>query len=45
MDHRNLVLAYAVTWTLQLGYATWVAFQWMKLRKAEKAVIRKEPAR
>lgn len=37
MEHRNLVIAYALTWTLQLGYASWVALRWMKLRKEEKS--------
>lgn len=28
MFHRHLVLAYAVTWVIQLGYLAYVAFKW-----------------
>jgi len=28
MFHRHLVLAYAVTWVIQLGYIAYVAWKW-----------------
>jgi hypothetical protein len=28
MFHRHLVLAYAVTWLIQLGYLAYVALKW-----------------
>jgi hypothetical protein len=28
MFHRHLVLAYAVTWVIQLGYLAYVGLKW-----------------
>jgi hypothetical protein len=28
MFHRHLVLAYAVTWVIQLGYLAYIALKW-----------------
>jgi hypothetical protein len=28
MFHRHLVLAYVLTWVIQLGYAAFVAWKW-----------------
>ena len=36
MNQRHLFLAYAITWTLQFGYAGWVALNWWKLKRAPK---------
>lgn len=33
MDHRHLILAYAVTWLLQLGYLGTIVLGWRRLRK------------
>ena len=35
MAQRHLVFAYAAAWTLQFGYAAWVAVNWLRLRRAE----------
>lgn len=36
MEGRNLVYAYATVIVLQLGYAGYVALQWLKLAPADK---------
>jgi hypothetical protein len=36
MEHRHLWLAYAAVWTLQFGYATWVALKWANIRRGAK---------
>jgi hypothetical protein len=28
MKHRHLVVAYVLTWAIQLGYAAWIAIRW-----------------
>lgn len=33
MFHRNLVLAYVITWVLQLGYLAYVVVKWRGSRK------------
>jgi hypothetical protein len=33
MKHRHLVLAYLLTWAVQLGYAGWVALRWRRSAK------------
>jgi len=33
MNHRHLVLAYVVAWTLQLGYLSTILLGWRRLRK------------
>ncbi len=36
MNHRNLVLAYIVTWVIQLSYAGFLVSKWFALQRAEK---------
>jgi hypothetical protein len=33
MFHRHLVLAYAFTWVLQLGYLAFVGLRWWRIRR------------
>lgn len=33
MFHRHLVLAYTVTWVIQLGYLAYVALKWRSGRQ------------
>ena len=33
MEHRNLVLAYVITWVLQLGYLSIIVLGWRRSRK------------
>ncbi len=33
MAHRHLILAYAVTWVLQLGYLAWLGLKWKSQKK------------
>ena len=35
MFHRHLVLAYAVTWVIQLGYLVYVAYKWRAGRREQ----------
>jgi hypothetical protein len=35
MAHRHLVLAYALTWVIQLAYVGLLAIKWRSLRRAE----------
>ncbi len=35
MAHRHLVLAYVLTWVIQLGYAGILASKWRKIRRAD----------
>jgi hypothetical protein len=35
MAHRHLLLAYALTWALQLGYVGLLAVKWRALKRAE----------
>ena len=32
MKHRHLVLAYVLTWAVQVGYAIFIAVRWRKSR-------------
>lgn len=36
LDHKFLVAAYSVTWTIQLGYLAWLAFRWRSESKAAR---------
>ncbi len=36
MSHRHLVLAYAVTWIIQLSYAGFLVGKWFALKRAER---------
>jgi hypothetical protein len=33
MAHRNLILAYVITWVLQLGYLGTIVLGWRRSRK------------
>lgn len=33
MKHRHLILAYVLTWVVQLGYAAFVALRWRRSAK------------
>ncbi len=37
MAHRHLVLAYVLTWALQLGYAGVLAYKWRNVRRAPRS--------
>lgn len=36
MSHRHLVLAYVVTWVIQLSYAGFLGAKWFSLKKTER---------
>jgi hypothetical protein len=36
MFHRHLVLAYAVTWVIHLGYLAYVGLKWKASGKADR---------
>ncbi|MGA8043725.1 MAG: hypothetical protein WCA37_13065 [Terracidiphilus sp.] len=36
LDHKFLVAAYSVTWTIQLGYLAWLGFRWRSESKAAR---------
>ncbi|HVJ07623.1 MAG TPA: hypothetical protein VM554_04520 [Acidisarcina sp.] len=36
MAHQHLVIAYVITWVIQLGYLSWVGLKWAAVRKDEK---------
>jgi hypothetical protein len=36
MAHRHLVLAYAITIVVQLGYACWIGLKYKAMRKLER---------
>lgn len=36
MAHQHLVLAYALTCVLQLGYAAFLGVKWRKVRRMER---------
>jgi hypothetical protein len=38
MAHRHLVLAYALTWVLQLGYVGFLAVKWRNEKRAGRAL-------
>jgi hypothetical protein len=40
MAHRHLVLAYVLTWVLQLGYAGFLGLKWRAEKRAERARLR-----
>ena len=33
LDHRFRVAAYAVVWTIQLGYLAWLGLRWRTLKR------------
>ena len=33
MKHRHLVLAFVLTWVVQLGYAAWIWRRWRRARR------------
>jgi hypothetical protein len=38
MAHRHLVLAYVLTWVLQLGYVGFLAMKWRNEKRAERVL-------
>jgi hypothetical protein len=38
MAHQHLVLAYIVTWVIQLGYLCWIGAKWAAVRKEERRI-------
>ena len=38
MAHRHLVLAYVLTWVLQLGYVAFLAVKWQREKRADRAL-------
>jgi hypothetical protein len=37
MEAHHLVAAYAAVWLIQGGYAGWIAWQWVRTRREERA--------
>jgi len=42
LDHQFLIAAYAVTWTIQLGYLAFLGIKW-RTQKREQARVRQNP--
>ncbi len=38
MAHRHLILAYVLTWVLQLGYVGFLAVKWWNEKRAARAL-------
>ena len=38
MAHRHLILAYTLTWVLQLGYVGFLAVKWRNEKRAGRAL-------
>ena len=38
MAHRHLVLAYVLTWVLQLGYLGFLGLKWQREKRAGRSV-------
>jgi hypothetical protein len=38
MAHRHLVLAYVLTWVLQLGYVAYLAVKWRSEKRSDRAL-------
>lgn len=36
MAHRHLILAYVLTWVLQLGYVGFLGFKWHREKRAAR---------
>ena len=36
LGHRNLVLIYALTWSLQFGYAAYAVYTWRKANRQKR---------
>jgi hypothetical protein len=36
LDHEFRVAAYIVTWTIQLGYLSWLGLKWWAQKRASK---------
>ncbi|MEO6909868.1 MAG: hypothetical protein ABI158_02960 [Edaphobacter sp.] len=32
MEHRHLVIAYALVWAVQIGYLGWITRQWLRTK-------------
>ena len=39
MAHRHLILAYVLTWVLQLGYVAFLAVKWRNEKRAGRAAL------
>ena len=37
MAHRHLILAYVLTWAIQLGYVGVLVSKWRSLKRADRA--------
>ena len=37
MAHRHMILAYVLTWVLQLGYVGFLAVKWQREKRAGRA--------
>lgn len=40
LDHQFVVIAYTVTWVIQLGYLAWLGLKWRSEKRAEQQKIR-----
>jgi hypothetical protein len=40
LDHQFLVAAYAITWTIQLGYLAWLGLRWRAQKRAAARLVR-----
>jgi len=38
MAHQHLVIAYVITWVIQLGYLGWVGMKWRAVRREERRI-------
>ena len=38
MAHRHLILAYALTWVLQLGYVSFLAVKWQREKRTDRTL-------
>lgn len=39
MAHRHLILAYVLTWVLQLGYVGFLAVRWQREKGADRTPL------
>ena len=45
MAHRHLILAYALTWVIQLGYVGVIAAKWRSLKRGDGFRAQEGPLR
>ena len=43
LDHRFLIAAYVVTWTIQLGYLSYLALKWRSQKREAARNLREPP--